>query len=182
MSADPAYLNRADRDGECTMVEIVNIAIQTVLTLLFQPEFVNRLDRLIYFETFTHGDMITISDVMFQLFKIRLMKRYSTAVNCNFSLVKEVAYENADVALGPRPVRRAFMKLVKDPLSTVVLMKGNLPLLPYNVYRMSGFGITLEFKASKENDKVMKELELIKRLKGRAAPSGEGASFPSSRY
>jgi len=118
--------------------------------------------------------MIMVSGVMFQLFRISLMKRYSAVVNCSFYLVREVAYDDADVSLGARPVRRAFSKFVEDPLAIVVLTEGCLPLLPYNVCMMSGFGVSLEFKVSKDNFKVMRELAVVLRLKGRADTSGKG--------
>jgi len=92
----------------------------------FNPEFLNRLDEIILFQSLTDDDLIKIIDLMVgqinknleaKQIKIRLMpyaSRYILEKTCN------------DRSFGARPLRRALQRYIEDPLAEA-LIQGSLP-------------------------------------------------------
>jgi ATP-dependent Clp protease ATP-binding subunit ClpA len=162
------------RVGESSLLELVEIAVESTLAGSFRPEFINRLDRLIFFESFQRGDMILVAFVMYMLFRKSLISRYTALVNANYRLIKALAFLDIDLGMGARPVRRAFTKLVEDPLTNMMLRSGSLPLTPLNAYCLYfDYGAGLEFRALGNRDGFQELFQtlstrvqgLVKRLK-----------------
>ena len=92
----------------------------------FNPEFLNRLDEVILFQSLTDDDLIKIIELMVgqinlnlvaKEIKIRLAPdaaRYILEKTCN------------DRSFGARPLRRALQKYIEDPMSEA-LIQGSLP-------------------------------------------------------
>jgi ATP-dependent Clp protease ATP-binding subunit ClpC len=92
----------------------------------FNPEFLNRLDEVILFQSLTDDDLIKIIDLLVEQIngnlaakqiKIKLMPdaaKYLLEKTCN------------DRSFGARPLRRALQKYIEDPLSEA-LIQGSLP-------------------------------------------------------
>jgi len=92
----------------------------------FNPEFLNRLDEVILFQSLTDDDLIKIIGLMVgqinlnlvaKEIKIRLAPdaaRYILEKTCN------------DRSFGARPLRRALQKYIEDPMSEA-LIQGSLP-------------------------------------------------------
>ncbi|MEK7407689.1 MAG: ATP-dependent Clp protease ATP-binding subunit [Acidobacteriota bacterium] len=92
----------------------------------FNPEFLNRLDEVILFQSLTDDDLIRIIALMVEQInqnlaakqiKIRLApetSKYILEKTCN------------DRSFGARPLRRALQKYIEDPLSEA-LIQGSLP-------------------------------------------------------
>ena len=90
----------------------------------FRPEFLNRLDDLIVFRTFTKPDLIHILSLEVEKFLERLRRK-----NLHLELddkAKEFLVEKGyDPQYGARPMRRAVEKYFEDPLAEEIL-KGAL--------------------------------------------------------
>ena len=90
----------------------------------FRPEFLNRLDDLIVFRTFTKPDLIHILSLEVEKVLERLRRK-----NLNLELddkAKEFLVEKGyDPQYGARPMRRAVEKYFEDPLAEEIL-KGAL--------------------------------------------------------
>jgi ATP-dependent Clp protease ATP-binding subunit ClpC len=92
----------------------------------FNPEFLNRLDEVILFQSLGDEDLIKIIDLLVEQInvnlgakqiKIKLMPdaaKYILEKTCN------------DRSFGARPLRRALQKYIEDPLSEA-LIQGSLP-------------------------------------------------------
>jgi ATP-dependent Clp protease ATP-binding subunit ClpC len=92
----------------------------------FNPEFLNRLDEVILFQSLTDDELIKIIELMVgqinlnlvaKEIKIRLAPdaaRYILEKTCN------------DRSFGARPLRRALQKYIEDPMSEA-LIQGSLP-------------------------------------------------------
>jgi len=92
----------------------------------FNPEFLNRLDETILFQSLTDDDLIKIIDLLVgqvnqnlvaKQIKIRLAPeaaKYILEKTCN------------DRSFGARPLRRALQKYIEDPLSEAII-QGSLP-------------------------------------------------------
>jgi ATP-dependent Clp protease ATP-binding subunit ClpA len=151
--------NSCMRLGEGGLLDLVEISVESSLAGSFRPEFVNRFDRMVFFESFQRGDMVMVSYVMFSLFRKSLISRYLAIVNSNYKLLKAMAWLDMDLEMGARPVRRAFLKIVEDPLASLVLRRGRLPLQSLHVYSLYfDWGLGLDFR-SRESRRGMKELE-----------------------
>ncbi|MBL9088759.1 MAG: ATP-dependent Clp protease ATP-binding subunit, partial [Planctomycetia bacterium] len=91
----------------------------------FRPEFLNRLDDVIVFQTLTREDLRKIIDIEVRGVSERLVQRKIALVLTPES--KEHLIENGfNPEFGARPLRRAIQRLLEDPLSEEVL-RGAFP-------------------------------------------------------
>jgi ATP-dependent Clp protease ATP-binding subunit ClpC len=90
----------------------------------FRPEFLNRVDDLIYFQSLTRDDLKGIVDIQLQDVYERLeakdMQLVLSAEAKEFLLEKGYSDE-----FGARPLRRAIERYLEDPLSEEIL-RGNI--------------------------------------------------------
>ena len=86
----------------------------------FPPEFINRVDERIFFNTLTKEDIEKIID-------IELKDLRSRAEEAGYKLVvtpsakRFIADAGFDPAFGARPLKRAVMKYVEDPVSEFII-------------------------------------------------------------
>lgn len=94
--------------------------IDKALSKVFNPEFLNRLDEQIYFNTLTEKDICSIID-------IELRALYKRASELGYTLdiapaaKKFIAAEGYDPKFGARPLKRAIQRFVEDPVSEAIL-------------------------------------------------------------
>jgi ATP-dependent Clp protease ATP-binding subunit ClpC len=86
----------------------------------FNPEFLNRVDEVIYFDTLQKDEIIKIVDIMLKDFNKRLRdkKILVTMTRKAKELMAEIGY---DKAFGARPLRRIFQKELEDYMATQML-------------------------------------------------------------
>jgi len=98
--------------------------VMAALKAAFRPEFLNRLDDVILFNSLTRDDMGRIVDIQMERVRRRVAERRIELV-----LAPEarafLAREGYDPVYGARPLRRAIEKLLLNPLAEEVL-KGSL--------------------------------------------------------
>ena len=100
---------------------------EDALKSIFRPEFLNRVDEIIIFNSLTTDELIKIIDL--------LLKETSDALS-NKEITLEVTSEakqyilakGTDLKYGARPLRRAIQRYVEDEIADM-LLKGSL--LPY---------------------------------------------------
>src|SRR6516162_5504834 len=100
-------------------------AVMQEVKRLFNPEFINRLDEIIIFNSLTNSDLGRIVDMMIgQLNENLAHKRLEVAINDD---AKQWILDKAcrDKNYGARPLRRAIQRYIEDPLSEA-LIQGNL--------------------------------------------------------
>ncbi|MCF6334732.1 MAG: ATP-dependent Clp protease ATP-binding subunit, partial [Spirochaetales bacterium] len=91
----------------------------------FRPEFINRVDEIIVFESLSKVQLREILDVLLAEVKMRLLQM-NIIIDIKNS-VKEFLIETGfDIKYGARPLRRAIQKEIEDPLSMEIL-QGNCP-------------------------------------------------------
>ncbi|MBQ7907527.1 MAG: ATP-dependent Clp protease ATP-binding subunit [Clostridia bacterium] len=86
----------------------------------FNPEFLNRLDEIVIFNQLTLVDTKKICELMLGEVKALALE---IGVNIAFDdqVYEHIAKESFDKAYGARPIRRAIMSLVENPLSEKLL-------------------------------------------------------------
>ncbi len=94
--------------------------IQSELKRLFNPEFLNRLDELIYFRQLQKRDIIKIVELLVQEIVDRLKER-NIELQLTEGAKEFIANKGYDPVLGARPLRRAIQKYIEDPLADEIL-------------------------------------------------------------
>lgn len=95
------------------------------LKRLFRPEFINRVDEIIVFESLSRDDLREIFDVLFAEVKMRLLQM-NIIIEIKNSVKEFLIDSGFDVNFGARPLRRAIQKEIEDPLSLQIL-QGKCP-------------------------------------------------------
>ncbi|MFZ1358104.1 MAG: AAA family ATPase, partial [Saprospiraceae bacterium] len=94
--------------------------IQNALKKTFSPEFLNRIDDVIIFNSLDRADIFKIIDISLA----DLYKRLH-GLNLNIELTQEakefVADKGYDPQFGARPLNRAIQKYIEDPLAEFIL-------------------------------------------------------------
>ena len=115
--------------------------IQTALKEIFRPEFLNRVDEIISFDSLTEEQLLQIVDL--------LLKNTQNALdNKNIKLVvtdeakRYLLKQGTDLKYGARPLRRAIQKYIEDEISEMIL-KGELQ--PYQTIQVTMGENSLQF-------------------------------------
>jgi ATP-dependent Clp protease ATP-binding subunit ClpB len=94
-----------------------------VLNSHFRPEFINRIDEIVRFNSLGQAEMEPIARRQLNRVVERLEAQEMTLTYSD-ALVAAVAKEGFDPAFGARPVKRAVQRLVVDPLAARLLAEG----------------------------------------------------------
>jgi ATP-dependent Clp protease ATP-binding subunit ClpB len=94
--------------------------VQRELGTTFRPEFLNRIDEIIFFEPLGEAQIAQIVRIQLARFDKLLAERQLT-LHLSDQAVARVAESGYDPVYGARPLKRALQKLVIDPLATQLL-------------------------------------------------------------
>jgi ATP-dependent Clp protease ATP-binding subunit ClpB len=92
----------------------------------FRPEFINRLDELVVFDTLGRGNIRDIVEIQLRRFQERLQKR-GLSLELTTAAKDFLAEVGWDPQYGARPLKRALRKHVEDALAKRVLAGEFLP-------------------------------------------------------
>ncbi len=86
----------------------------------FKPEFLNRVDDIIFFNPLGKEQLVKIVDLRLQdLYRLLADRKITLDVT---SAAKELIFtEGYDANYGARPLKRAIQRLVQDPLALKIL-------------------------------------------------------------
>ncbi len=133
--------------------------IEKALKRTFSPEFLNRIDDVVVFNSLTKENIYLIIDIIMKHVLARL-------VNLGLNLVltdaaKEfIADKGYDVQFGARPLHRAIQKYIEDPLAEEILnnsVKQGDTLVGDIDKDKTGLTFTLQKKEKEKTPKVPKE-------------------------
>jgi len=94
--------------------------VDVLLKQTFKPEFLNRVDEIIFFRGLHRDDMARILDIQLRYLQKRLADRKVT-IELTEAAKQKVADEGYDPAFGARPLKRAITRLVENPISKLLL-------------------------------------------------------------
>jgi len=95
-------------------------AVESALKQTFRPEFLNRIDEIVIFESLTEEQLKEIVDLMMKEVQKRLADRKLT-VELTEKAKSKLAKEGFDPVFGARPLRRTIQREVENPLSKRIL-------------------------------------------------------------
>jgi ATP-dependent Clp protease ATP-binding subunit ClpC len=116
------------------------IVLKKELQKAFSPEFINRLDEIIYFRSLEKGDIIRILDVEIEKLLPRI-ESLGYKVKIAQDLKEKIAEQGFDPKFGARPLKRMLQKYIEDTLADL-MAQGKIA---------EGSSITLSYDASKED-------------------------------
>jgi len=88
---------------------------------VFNPEFLNRLDEIILFESLTDEDLGKIVELLIRQVN-EVMKQKKITIALRPQVAKWIVEKTCrDRAYGARPLRRAIQKYIEDPLSEALI-------------------------------------------------------------
>ena len=111
---------RAFGFGEQDPSGFIKSSVTDELKRTFSPEFLNRVDDIIIFETLKNEDMTKIAEKLLLLLKNRLL---AIGIDTEFdnSITAHLVKNGFDKAYGARPLNRLLQKTVEDELSEMIL-------------------------------------------------------------
>ena len=115
-----AGIGFANKARQESMDDIMKSTIQNSLKKTFSPEFLNRLDDIIVFNSLAKEDIFKIIDISLS----KLYKRVQ-ALGYKIELTDKakdfVAEKGYDPKYGARPLNRAIQKYIEDPIAEEIL-------------------------------------------------------------
>jgi ATP-dependent Clp protease ATP-binding subunit ClpB len=86
----------------------------------FRPEFLNRVDDVIIFQSLDESELARIVDIQLGRLEQRLAQQNLT-LDVDAAAKKLIASEGYDPQFGARPLKRAIQEYLLDPLATKLL-------------------------------------------------------------
>lgn len=95
--------------------------IEKALKKKFKPEFLNRIDDTVIFNSLKKGDISKIIHNELEKLKSRVKEELNISLKVNKTAVDYVAEQGYDEAYGARPLNRAIQKHIEDPITDDIL-------------------------------------------------------------
>ncbi len=86
----------------------------------FRPEFLNRLDAIVFFRKLNEEDTIAIARLQLKQLEKRLHEQGIT-LDCTEPVVKEIAERGYEPEFGARPLKRVIQRDIVVPISQFLL-------------------------------------------------------------
>jgi ATP-dependent Clp protease ATP-binding subunit ClpC len=110
---------QSDRDD--LVSEKVEELVKNEVKKTFNPEFLNRLDEIILFQSLSDADLIQIVELLVQQLNANLAQKAITISVAEEAKKWILEKTLSDRSYGARPLRRALQRYVEDPLSEALI-------------------------------------------------------------
>lgn len=100
--------------------EVMRDKIDTEMKRLFNPEFINRLDELIFFRRLKKKEVVKIVELLVDEMAGRLLE-HNITLELTDGAKDFIVTNGYDPILGARPLKRAIQKYIEDPLADEIL-------------------------------------------------------------
>lgn len=100
--------------------EYAQSVIENALKKSFAPEFLNRVDDVVIFESLIKEDIFKIIDIELELLYGRI-ESLGYTVKLSKEAKEYIAEKGWDSAFGARPLKRAIQKYLEDPLAEEII-------------------------------------------------------------
>ena len=94
--------------------------VEKALKKQFAPEFLNRLDDIVFFDQLSQEDIRRITDIELRPL-LRRIKEMGYTLELSEDTIRKIATEGYDVQYGARPLRRAIQRIIEDPICEMLL-------------------------------------------------------------
>ena len=105
----------------CGNTSIINKEkIKSSLSETFRPEFLNRVDEIIVFDSLNQEQLLQITDLMLDDTRKALSDK-NISLDINKKAKEFIISKGTDLKFGARPLRRAIQRYVEDEISDMIL-------------------------------------------------------------
>jgi len=118
-----ANINASNQTNDADY-EAMKESVMEVVSQHFRPEFINRVDESVVFHPLTKDNIREVAKIQIQLLKIRLAE-HDMDIELTDAALDKVATAGFDPVYGARPLKRAILQSLKNPLSQQIL-KGEI--------------------------------------------------------
>lgn len=118
---EPKKLGFGAGDDEKADYEAMKSNVMEELKRMFKPEFLNRIDDIIVFHALNKEDISKIIGIMLKEISKRIYEQMKITLNVTASAKKYLVDSGYDKKYGARPLRRALVSKVEDPLAEEIL-------------------------------------------------------------
>lgn len=94
--------------------------ISDSLKEIFRPEFLNRVDEIVVFNSLTSEQLLEIVDLMINDTKTVLEDK-NIGLDLSIDAKKYILEKGTDLKYGARPLRRAIVRFIEDEISDMIL-------------------------------------------------------------
>ena len=101
--------------------------VEEALKNTFRPEFLNRVDEIVVFDSLTKEQLLEIVDLLLKSTSENLANKDIT-LSVSKSAKQFILDKGTDLKYGARPLRRAIQKYIEDEISEMILRGEVLPL------------------------------------------------------
>lgn len=102
-----------------------------------RPEFINRIDEIIYFRTLTEDDFAKIAEIMLGELK-DTMKEKSISFEYDISVVEYLTKKSYSVKYGARNLRRTIQKDIEDRIAAELISNYASPVKRVGITAVNG--------------------------------------------
>ena len=100
--------------------ETIKRQIDVLLHKQFRPEFLNRIDAIVYFTMLTHEDVTKIAHLQIEILKGRLADK-QIELSISDEALEKIASMGYEKEFGARPLKRAIAQYISVPISQELL-------------------------------------------------------------
>lgn len=94
--------------------------IEDSLKEVFRPEFLNRVDEIIVFDSLNQKELLQIVDLMLK-YTIKALKQKDISFNITNEAKQFILDKGTNIKFGARPLRRAIQRYIEDEISEKIL-------------------------------------------------------------
>ena len=117
--------------------------VEEALKNTFRPEFLNRVDEIVVFDSLTKEQLLEIVDLLLKSTN-EALANIDISLSISKSAKQFILDKGTDLKYGARPLRRAIQKYIEDEISEMILKGEILPLQTLKIDCKDG---KLSFKA-----------------------------------
>ena len=122
----------------------------------FSPEFINRLDDIVYFKSLEKSDMMNILEVELSKTLPRI-ESIGYKIKVSPDLMEKICEDGYNPKFGARPLKRIVQKYIEDTLADVMVQgkvkEGDTITLSYDKTKEGGIQQPVKFKISSPKNK-----------------------------
>jgi len=122
MPESPRWLEARGHHEQARLVmEKIEELVKSEVKRTFNPEFLNRIDEVILFQSLSDADLIQIVDLLVNQLNANLAQK-SITISVDGEAKKWILDKTlGDRSYGARPLRRALQRYIEDPLSEALI-------------------------------------------------------------
>ncbi len=102
------------------LTDKVKDAVEQLLQKAFRPEFLNRIDAIVFFRKLSEKDVEQITEIQLQILINRLLEKHIT-LTVDEKVMAHVAQEGYSPEFGARPLKRVIQQQILVPVSQFLL-------------------------------------------------------------